>query len=361
MQVVERRYDIDWLRVIAIVLLLIYHIAIGFQPWGIFIGFIQSNEPLESLWTPMTILNIWRIPLLFFVSGMGVCFAMRKRTWRQLMKERATRILMPFMFGMMVIVPIHIWLWQDYYSQELTYYALNPAHLWFLGNLFVYVLVLSPLFFYLKKNEGGKLHFWLNQVFSNPLGLLLILPFFIIEAIVINPESFEMYAMNFHGFWLGMLAFFFGFCFVYSGDNFWNTVKKWRWLLLVLSIVLYIIRWVVFEAKSPNYLMSIESNLWVFTILGLGYTYLNKPSRTLSYLSKAAYPVYIIHMMYLYLASWWLFTRELSTPLQFVLVVLITFVGCAITYELVIRKVKLLRPLFGLKSNNPVEQRKRVK
>ena len=66
---IERRYDIDWLRVIAIGLLLFYHIGIGFQPWGVFIGFIQSEKPLESLWIPMSMLNIWRIPLLFFVSG----------------------------------------------------------------------------------------------------------------------------------------------------------------------------------------------------------------------------------------------------------------------------------------------------
>lgn len=84
----ERRYDIDWLRVIAIGLLLIYHIAIIFQPWAVFIGFIRSNELMEGLWIPMTLLNVWRIPLLFLVSGMGVYFAMRKRNVLQLLLEK---------------------------------------------------------------------------------------------------------------------------------------------------------------------------------------------------------------------------------------------------------------------------------
>ncbi len=79
MSTIIRRYDIDWLRVITIGLLLIYHITIVFQPWGVFIGFIQSDTSLELLWTPMSMLNIWRIPLLFFVSGMGVCFAIKKK------------------------------------------------------------------------------------------------------------------------------------------------------------------------------------------------------------------------------------------------------------------------------------------
>ena len=111
----ERRHDIDWLRVIAIGLLLIYHIAIVFQPWAVFIGFIRSSESLNGLWKPMSMLNVWRIPLLFFVSGMGVYFAMRKRNWKELVVERSRRILIPFLFGMVAIVPLHFLIFQSYY------------------------------------------------------------------------------------------------------------------------------------------------------------------------------------------------------------------------------------------------------
>ena len=134
----NRRYDIDWLRVIAIGLLLIYHIVIGFLPWGVFIQFIQSNTSLESLWMPMTMLNIWRIPLLFFVSGMGVYFAIRKRNWKQLLVERSKRILLPLVFGVLFIVPLHILLWQKYYNQDIGY-STHLGHLWFLANIFIYV------------------------------------------------------------------------------------------------------------------------------------------------------------------------------------------------------------------------------
>ena len=57
-----------------------------------FIGFIRSEDALEGLWKPMTMLNVWRIPLLFFVSGMGLYFAMKKRNWKQLFIERSKRI-----------------------------------------------------------------------------------------------------------------------------------------------------------------------------------------------------------------------------------------------------------------------------
>ena len=121
MQTLNRRYDIDWVRVIAIGLLLIYHIAIGFQPWGIMIGFITNSKPWESLWTPMTMLNVWRIPLLFYVSGMGVYFALQNRNWKELITERVRRILLPFVFGMLCIVPLHIYLFEINYNWKLTY------------------------------------------------------------------------------------------------------------------------------------------------------------------------------------------------------------------------------------------------
>jgi len=103
----DRRYDIDWLRVIAIGLLLIYHIAIIFQPWVMFIGFIRNDDSVEVIWTPMTMLNVWRIPLLFYVSGMGLYFAMKKRNWKKLILERSKRILLPFAFGFLAITPLH--------------------------------------------------------------------------------------------------------------------------------------------------------------------------------------------------------------------------------------------------------------
>ncbi|HBH49267.1 MAG TPA: acyltransferase, partial [Bacteroidales bacterium] len=242
MTTATRRYDIDWLRVIAIALLLIFHIAIVFQPWGALIGFIQNSETWVNLWIPMSMLNVWRIPLLFFISGMGVCFAMRKRNWKQLLTERTKRILVPFVFGVFFIVPLHWAIWQNYYNQEVTY-MLTRSHLWFLGNIFAYVIFLLPLFYFLKKHKAGKISYRVSKFFSNPLSLLVVIIPFVLEAVLVKPELFTLYAMNWHGFFIGLLAFLFGYLFVYSGDAFWNTVYKWKWALLVVSATMFTIRW----------------------------------------------------------------------------------------------------------------------
>ena len=344
----NRRYDIDWLRVIAIGLLLIYHIGIGFQPWGVFIGFIQSAKPLESLWIPMSMLNIWRIPLLFFVSGMGVCFAIRKRNWKQLIIERTRRIFLPFLFGIFFIVPVHLFIWQKYYRQDMAY-SVNPSHLWFLANIFIYVILLSPVFYYLKRNENGIINRWLKNLFRNPLGLMLIVGAFILEAVLVKPDTYETYSMTLHGFLIGLMAFLFGFCFVYSGNTFWRTVLKWRWLFLSIAVILFLVRLIQFELKAPNYLLAIESNNWIFAVFGFAYKYLNHPSKTLSYLSQGAYPIYIIHMIFLYLGSFLIIPLGIPTILKFIFIVAFTGIGCFTFYDLIIRRVNFLRPLFGLR------------
>jgi glucans biosynthesis protein C len=343
-----RRYDIDWLRVIAIGLLLIYHVAIGFQSWGIMIGFIANEKPWAALWIPMSMLNVWRIPLLFFVSGMGVYFAMQQRNWKELIKERTLRIWLPFVFGMFAVVPLHLLLWMDYYKMELRY-QYNAGHLWFLANIFAYVILLCPLLYYLKRNENGKVVAIIKNIFSSPLGLFVMVAAFMAEALILKPVPYELYAMTWHGFFLGLMAFFFGFCFVLSGDAFWKMIVKWRWLFIGVAIMLYGYRMVQSPIPLPSYQLAIESNFWILSVFAFAYRYLNHPSKSLEYSSQVVYPIYILHMLFLSLGSLIIFPLDIPVPLQFILVVLFTGIGCFVMYEFVIRRVNIIRPWFGLK------------
>lgn len=349
MSAINRRHDIDWLRVIAIGLLLLYHTAIAFQSWGIMLGFITNDKPWESLWVPMTILNVWRIPLLFFVSGMGVYFAIQNRGWKQLLKERARRIFIPFVFGILVIVPVQLAISQLYYNRGFSY-GPNPAHLWFLGNIFAYVILLLPIFFWLKRNEKGKIVSGIKKWLCSPVGLPLVIVSFILEVWLVNPNLYELYAMTWHGFFLGLLAFFWGFCFVLAGSSFWNRLLKARWIFFAAAVLLYGYRVLQFQMKVPNFQLSVESDCWIFSIFAFGYRYLNQPSKALRYLSQAAYPIYIIHMIFLFLASLFIFPLDMDVRLKFFLVLALTVSGCFAFYEFIIRRIKIARPLFGLKN-----------
>ena len=350
MELQLRRYDIDWLRVFAIGLLIFYHTGIGFQPWGVFIGFIQNKNSMEGLWVPMSLLNIWRIPLLFFVSGMGVCFSLRRRSVRQLLGERSRRILLPFIFGIVALVPIHLLLWQKYYNQE-TEYSIHQSHLWFLLNIFTYVVLLTPLFILVKKNRKSKITSVLKRIYSSPLAIIAVMLVFIAEVLLVNPESYEAYANTWHGYFVGFIAFIFGFTFVATGKSFWLTSERWKWVYLIMAISLFIARYTIFDLQSPLCLKATEMVTWIFTAFGFSYKYLNHASPVLAYLSKAAYPVYILHMIFLYLASYIIMPTDIPVTIKFIFVVVFTFAACFVCYEIIIRRIGIIRPLFGLRLN----------
>ena len=148
-----RRYDVDAIRVIALGLLIVYHIAVAFQPWGAdLVMFVENEQSLEWVWVLMMVINIWRIPILFVVSGMGARFAMERRDWSNLLSDRSLRIFVPLLFGMFFIVPFNFIIFNYYYKKE-QFYLPHPGHLWFLLFIFFYVLIFCALFNYFKKTH----------------------------------------------------------------------------------------------------------------------------------------------------------------------------------------------------------------
>ena len=251
----------------------------------------------------MGLINIWRIPLLFIISGMGVWFAMRRRNWKELLKDRAKRILLPLIFGSFFIVPISGYLYQEFNNLDPMYFP-NGGHLWFLGNIFFYVLILCPIFFVLKRNPNNVLSRCFKWVLKFPAALYLFTIPFIIEAELVAPsQGFASYANTPHGFWLGLLAFLTGFIFISLGDVFWRAVERIKIISLGIAIPLFLVRMIVFQFGGPFFITVIESWSWLFAVIGFGSTYLNRPSSALTYLSKAVYPVYILHMIFLNLSA----------------------------------------------------------
>jgi membrane-bound acyltransferase YfiQ involved in biofilm formation len=134
-----------------------------------------------------------------------------------------------------------------------------------------------------------------------------------------------------------------------SGSSFWQMIRRWRWLFLSVAIALCAIRLTQFQFYAPNYLIAIESNCWIIAVFAFAYRYLNRPGNALNYLSQAAYPIYILHMLFLYVGSMLIFPLAVPVALQFVLLLAFTIGGCFLTYEYIVRRVNFLRPLFGLK------------
>lgn len=344
----ERRYDIDRIRVVAIGLLIIYHAAIGFQPWGGLIGFIQNHTIIDWIWYPMSMLNMWRIPILFFISGMGVYFAMQKRNMLQLFLERSRRILLPFLFGIIAIVPIHVLIWQIYYHQDIAY-KISMAHLWFLQNIFVYVITLVPFFYLLQKKDKNNRIQKLILLVKHPFLLIISTALYIVGTSIFKPELYTLYAFTAHGWYIGFISFLIGFIMMSLGKNFWEGFKKWKWFYLILASALFALRITFYESNSPLPLMCLESLSWIFTVFGVFYQYLNKPFNRLTYLNTAVYPVYILHMIFQYTASYFIFPLEMNSNIKLPIIIIFTLGASLASYEFIIKRCKVLRILFGLR------------
>ena len=90
---------------------------------------------------------------------------------------------------------------------------------------------------------------------------------------------------------------------------------------------------------------------WLVPLMLLGFArkYLNRSSRALSYMTEAVFPWYILHQTLIVLAGYWLTRQDLAAPLEFLTLTGATLVGCGLLHEFVIRRVSVLRPLFGLR------------
>ncbi|MCP4581099.1 MAG: acyltransferase family protein [candidate division Zixibacteria bacterium] len=350
METKNRRYDIDWLRVIAIAILLVFHIMVMFQSYANQVSFIQSPTLLKILLVPLSLLSVMRIPLLFFVSGMGVFFSLQRRTWLRLLGERAKRILIPLVFGSFAIVPIHKFIYAKYYSEKFIY-SPESAHLWFLINILMYVSWFLALFYFVKEIQNSKFFKSLRRLIEKyPFSIYFLTMPYILESLTIPADvPYALYYDSRVGLLLGAVAFFLGFIFITLGEVVWKSISKIKYYSLSIAFVLFLIRLFEFKTHGPHILTSIESISWIIGALGLGYVYLNKPSKTLGYLSAAAYPIYIVHMIFLYLGAYIIFPLSVGPWISLILIIAFTFGGSFLSYE-IIRRIFFLRPLFGLKS-----------
>ena len=370
-----RRYDLDWLRVLVFALLIFYHVGMFFVPWG---WHIKNNIIYGDIRWPMLFVNQWRLPILFVISGMGTAFALAYRSAGKFRGERAARLGIPLIFGMLVIIPPQVylervtqgldlgymqWWWTEAFSKG-SYPEGNISwhHLWFLPYLLVYSLLLAPIFIRMRNNPQSRfLVGWRNRLDRQPWSLLwLVIPLFLYEALL---EPFFNITHNLVWDWFNFISsmtlFFYGFFLISVKEHFWTAVDKIKGKTLVLGLITFsglLARWLFFEDSIVVHFIEAALKvtnlwLWILTIFGFAAQFLNKKSTLLTYCNRAVYPFYILHQTITILIGFFLMDLDWPFLPKFLILVVGTFGGSWILYEFLIRRVRWLHPLFGLKSS----------
>ena len=372
-----RRYDLDWLRVIAFGLLILYHTGMFYVTWDVHVKSVHAGPSAEWL---MLLLNPWRLALLFFISGVALRFLADKLGPGRLSRERARRLGLPIIFGMAVIVAPQSWLqlvengefkgsfwqfWPHYLDFHQDFSIITPTwnHLWYVVYLLVYTLILAPVAPFLSRWMAGPGERVTAFLFHGPpgiavLGIGLLLPHYLILYTLdpLFPTTHALtndWANHAHSFLLLLTGFLLA-----KDRNFWNAVRLALPIALTLALILGTAQtwvrfhrdlmtdtaWTIYEAGRTLYAW-----MAILSLLGLAQRYLNRPSRTLTYMTEAIFPWYILHQTITVMAGYWLTRQGLPVWVEAPLVILATFGGCAVLHELVIRRVGFLRPVFGLK------------
>src|SRR5690606_40581254 len=115
----------------------------------------------------------------------------------------------------------------------------------------------SPAFYYLKRYKAPLHSSWVTRACRTPLVLLPAYALFVAEVLIVRPVPFELYAMTWHGFAIGLLAFCCGFLFVWCGAPFWQMLLRWRGLFVVVAAGLFMLRLIFFQSMAPTYVVAI--------------------------------------------------------------------------------------------------------
>jgi len=383
----QRRYDLDWLRVLAFTLLILFHTGMMFNGWD---WHVKNPETSHLFEYGMRFLHQWRMALLFFISGAAIWFAMEKYSTGQFAIERIKRLLVPLVFGMMVVIPPQVYHERLFQGEQFSSFGqfyqtvleLQPYpdgnfswhHLWYLPYILTFSFLMLPAFHFLKSDHGRKiLDTLMKKATSQRLYFFGFVPIALTQLCLrpFWPSDYNNLLSDWANFAGTLIIFSFGFALA-SSDGIWRWLEWDRYSLLLSGIFttsLLHLFWYsdlelpLFHSSAYWVLRSANTWFWVLAILAFGSKYLRRDSIFLRYSSQAVYPFYILHQSITVVVGYYLVDWNAGISLKFFVLAAATFFGSWTLYELVIRRVNLLRPLFGLKmleKEAPPQMRQKV-
>ncbi len=367
----RRIHYIDWLRVLAVLLLFPYHSGRVFNANELFYAKSPvTSVPIDYL---LSLVEPWHMPLLFFLAGASTLFAMRRRSVGRYAGERALRLLVPLVFGIFVLVPPQTWYgartnagytgsfveylqgpaWSldNLFGRGDYYGGISPAHLWFILFLWLISMICLPLLAYARSERGASRLDSIGAALAKPVWWpLVILIIMVAEAMPeIGGKNLVFYLVYFV---LGYLLF--------RSDRFAENAERRRLPALLIGGLLCLVLpllWRI-EAGMPD--PSLPRAIWTYAalsagwlmvvaLIGYGRRALDRPSAALAYLGEASYPLYILHQTVIVVIGFYLVQYVQAPFLGWPLLMVLGAIGTFALYDLV-RRAKPLRVLFGMRA-----------
>jgi glucan biosynthesis protein C len=369
----ERRYDVDWLRVLAMLVVFIYHSGRFFnlEWWHL------KNAQLSFGVTVFSrVVDQWMMPLFFILSGVGTWYALGHRNGPQYAFERVKRLFVPLAFGTLVIIPPQVYLERidkaQFHGSYFQFYphffsGVYPAgnfswhHLWFLAYLFVLSLIALPLLLTLRHGGGQGFMSAMRALCDWPGGIfLLAIPVAIIRF-GLGPISAGLQTL--YGDWANLLAyltlFIYGFI-LYSDDHLNRAIQK-HWKVaaagaigMTAFLAFIILRFDPHGGYTPAGAgmalgEAFSSWFWLIAILGAGQRYLSFRNTALDYANEAVLPFYVLHQTVIIIVGYYVIQWPLGVPAKYAITASVAFALTLGAYDILVRRWNVTRVLFGMR------------
>ena len=369
-----RHYGLDWLRIAAFGLLILYHLG---KYFSVDAWLVHPQAPVPWVSWPMLALEPWRLALLFVVSGYAShALLARCGGIAAFLKARSHRLLLPLGFGLLVLAPPQTWIglvenhgyqggflhfWSSRWLSfgEVDGVAVpNGEHLWFIGYLWTYTMALGAALAAAPPNWREWLRRTGERVLERPLLLALPLAAFLLLRVLLLftiPET--------HGLlhdWVSDLtyapAFLFGFALAAS-PAMWPAILRLRRPALLLAgaglALLFAIQ-LLYPGERTHVAQALDRDgslvmAWsmILLLLGAAHQWLNRDHRWRARLSEAVFPFYLAHQPIIVLVGWRLSDSGLPALALFAILAVTTLAGCWLFF-LAGRGIRWLRPFVGL-------------
>jgi len=373
---VQRRFDLDWLRVLAILSVFLYHSTRFFNFWdwhvknAVTYGWVQA---LESF------MEIWMMPLIFLISGASIFYAMEKGGAGKFFKDKVLRLLVPLVVVVFSHASLQVYLERLTHSQfSGSYFAFLPhyfegayletggvgnfafagMHMWYVMVLFIYCLIFYPLFRWWKGSGRGVLN-RLGNILASPWTMWLALAFPIFFLDIWTDDTGWMLGSGGWPFLYYIFFLLYGFVIV-SHERLQANIRRARWTYLVAGLILgaayaflsanvanpTIEPWEN-ELGDPLYLLSACTLLPAF--LGFAMQHLTRNTPFLKYAGETVLPFYILHQTVLLVIGYFVVQWALPDLAKWAIIFTSSFVIIMVLYEFVVRRFNFMRVLFGMK------------
>lgn len=377
----ERRYDLDWLRVLAVLLLIYFHTAAIFYRGNLGEFYVTNAVPSPALGVFISFVHQWHMPMFFFLSGAAAWFSLETRTAGQYAKERFQRLFIPFVFGTLVLVPPQVYYrllnTREYKASYLQFYpqffnGIRPtgnfewAHLWFIVYLFVFSLIALPIFIYLKQQSAQR---WYTSIATRleRSGVIAYpaLPLALIEGLL-RPRWIGF--QNLYDDWANVLLYlsYFGYGYIFCSDRRFGQIvdrqRAWIMGIAIASMSILVGLWITDtvpdRSYSPAYMSyqafrGFTSWCWVLLLLSLARSHLNVKTRLLQYANEASYPFYILHQTVVVMIGFHVVQWNTGILEKFIVISTGSLIGTLGLYEGLVRRINFTRFCLGLKPIQP--------